>query len=1750
MVEELNNLNRSYEVSVWTLQDSFITVLKQFKLGVKGTIQDPKLSLNSDGTQNFSFSIPMKLYIDGEWRDNPIWYNTQNKNLLANMRKIKVIFENDNDSDDVIDDNIFEFIITKMIMQHSQDCPMCEVTCDNGLAYHELGKQGYKLELSSDVFYNNDIAAFTGEDDKVVVDPSSSSDSKIGVGLTANIDYWCQQQLQLEYVPIDEHGKIDIDNMDPRKWYYRVVMDWSSYNGTRASNKIYEDDYVSSWDNNGVAVQTEHYKEKERLVDEKESNLYNLTQSLATAFNVYCRYDYIHDIHRQIIGKVITFYNNFLSEADNGILQLQYPYTTTDVSRDIESTDIVTKMYIDTIYDDSARGAISIMNTEANKMQEDYLFNFDYLHEDDVATITDDQYNAIGEYEVKIRALNEEIIPLQNQISALLQQQIDISAKKKVAENSEGLATERIDDIEALLTSLGSTDGISDKEIVIGPSAPQSTIIKEQTDKNNKKSYYIDINTKGVMNTKEKPITIYTSIPIDANTTKIKGKVIPDDSGNITSMKLSSLPSNVKTGSLVYLTFTYKPSTYYDNIKEMWGRRASKDKKDAEEYSVQLADIEQKIADKQATLDAKLDEKQELIKEFQLMMGPALREGHWTPEDYSNYGDRYTEELTQIGASTNAKYLNPVWDEVLFIDEQHNYYEVSVEQGRVYYPHIKLTSESWIEVLKQIVLGKTISFVFYDYAASEVKEEALKDANCRIITLGGGMQLIFVKDGDDIKPSIIITEAESMSDDEILYMMRTGRLSVISYEVSDPTDILEENNEGQEGESQSEGQEEESENTSSKDFVTIVEEIIVHSYASDENNKIDWYGCDLGQQSYTQNSVTQVYPRIKVNSLDLMTDSNNLALLYNSKSLKNYEDYQVLLRNPVASEENYQQSQETQDDSPYYCITLKANTMLTKGLNYIIDDEGNVTDEPDDQSIDNIISRKINIRYAISNASTAIYLDAIKILKENAFPKVSYSVTPTVLQVEIMNNLYSYLTRIININDNELKLHDAYGYISALELDLDHPWNDTITVQNYKNKFEDIFSTITAQTEAMQRREYGLNETMQVVDFVSGQINEAMLQSTINNGTLNYSFNDDKLVLTEQDGLTGISRDGIISMRNNGIFVANQQDEDGNWLWNTAILPSGINANLIRTGQLDTQKIIIYSGDEVRFQWNQEGIYAYKSILDNNSSNNNDDDSSNNNSVISSSSTSTSLVDNNAYVLFNSEGLGLWRKKQTDWTDQQDQETITTNLIKQVEVSWKGFILRNKDNEEVFYADKDGNLTIKGIIKAQAGGEIAGWDINEKSITSPVANVGDTPLITLQSTTDGTMNPGIYANAGRIGGWAIETNKLYASRDFGDESAHNYRFVALSTNTGNNYCIAAGASNISNLGTAPFSVNFNGEMKATKGEIGGWIIDDTSLYNSGDAINMLLRGKKDASQGDKLGQGNIGIFTRLSSENADFITVNGTTYYLYTLTPSIDDINELYAEGNYQSGKTGVSLYEIKNNTNYTAKYKITKKVDDSEIKYISWVPINSGNDQKSLAPADDPRVMFYYGEDHTKIYPSADRLEQDYQDSTPQQIYNALSQIIQDTDDIKDSTGQEIITTSTHNVNDYITSTTITEMQKKAESSSSLTIKLKTLQPAFSLNGETGRIETNLGRLGSFEFNEEKMKDGKFDKNVKFEITAADGTITSKILDQLGECIVNAWYSGDLNHKKLVLVKLNGKRITIPGKDGQGKEVYISAHR
>ena len=148
---------RDYEVSVWTLQDSFITILKPFGTRMKGELKDPKLKIIDDGTVEFSFNIPLYYWIDGEKIENPLWINTINGTIMASMRKIKVIFDKHGPYE-----YVQELLITKVTEKHEKDEMVCEVECE-GLAFHELGKVGYKIALEADDLIEENYQWFVGE---------------------------------------------------------------------------------------------------------------------------------------------------------------------------------------------------------------------------------------------------------------------------------------------------------------------------------------------------------------------------------------------------------------------------------------------------------------------------------------------------------------------------------------------------------------------------------------------------------------------------------------------------------------------------------------------------------------------------------------------------------------------------------------------------------------------------------------------------------------------------------------------------------------------------------------------------------------------------------------------------------------------------------------------------------------------------------------------------------------------------------------------------------------------------------------------------------------------------------------------------------------------------------------------------------------------------------------------------------------------------------------------------------------------------------------------------------------------------------------------------------------------------------------------------------------------------------------------------------------------------------------------------
>jgi len=63
-------------------------------------------------------------------------------------------------------------------------------------------------------------------------------------------------------------------------------------------------------------------------------------------------------------------------------MSFTYPYSSKKVTREMDSSAVTTKLYVRSQEDTTTLlGEANIRYCEANKMQEDYILNFDYLKE-------------------------------------------------------------------------------------------------------------------------------------------------------------------------------------------------------------------------------------------------------------------------------------------------------------------------------------------------------------------------------------------------------------------------------------------------------------------------------------------------------------------------------------------------------------------------------------------------------------------------------------------------------------------------------------------------------------------------------------------------------------------------------------------------------------------------------------------------------------------------------------------------------------------------------------------------------------------------------------------------------------------------------------------------------------------------------------------------------------------------------------------------------------------------------------------------------------------------------------------------------------------------------------------------------------------------------------------------------------------------------------------------------------------------
>lgn len=234
------------------------------------------------------------------------------------------------------------------------------------------------------------------------------------------------------------------------------------------------------------------------------------------------------------------------------------------------------------------------------------------------------------------------------------------------------------------------------------------------------------------------------------------------------------------------------------------------------------------------------------------------------------------------------------------------------------------------------------------------------------------------------------------------------------------------------------------------------------------------------------------------------------------------------------------------------------------------------------------------------------YLDAERVAATSARPQISYNISAMNL-----SGLEGYEVYDVDVGDKTFICDEEFfGYttvdgrrtlyreevvISEVLEVLDNPSESTVTVQNYRTQFEDLFSRISATVQTVQLNEQVFSRGQNFTP--NGEIVVSVLQDTLLNNSFTLSQAVNQNVIINNRGIE------VISLTNNakrlrvvadGIYVSS----DGGLTWTAGFQADGMNAAFIKTGAIDTNSVTIRNGSFPSYTWDKLGITAYQTLSD------------------------------------------------------------------------------------------------------------------------------------------------------------------------------------------------------------------------------------------------------------------------------------------------------------------------------------------------------------------------------------------------------------------------------------------------------------------------------------------------------------------------------------------------------------------------
>lgn len=308
------------------------------------------------------------------------------------------------------------------------------------------------------------------------------------------------------------------------------------------------------------------------------------------------------------------------------------------------------------------------------------------------------------------------------------------------------------------------------------------------------------------------------------------------------------------------------------------------------------------------------------------------------------------------------------------------------------------------------------------------------------------------------------------------------------------------------------------------------------------------------------------------------------------------------------------------------------------------------------------------------------YYDALSVAYTSSRPQVQYDIAVT-----RVSELPEFKFRRFHVGDTTyIQDTDFFGYepylkndkvrtpykeavlISEISINFEEPDKDTITVQNYKTQFEDLFQRINATTQSLQYAQGGYNRAAGVVNG-KGELKEDILQDSLLAAQDIVTKATDESVVQDNTGITLTSLKNLdqkLKITSGGIVFS----DDGGETWTTMMKAGQIGVQFLSAGSISTSKITIMDGTTPAFRWDTNGITAYWSGKD------------------YLTPTDNPVLKMNRFVRFDKFGIyGYNNNNDNDNTNfvPASEEEIRSNPNSMFSLTWSGLLIRSVEKRAI-----------------------------------------------------------------------------------------------------------------------------------------------------------------------------------------------------------------------------------------------------------------------------------------------------------------------------------------------------------------------------------------------------------------------------------------------------------------------------------